>query len=124
MSSNQLFTRGESQIITTVNSHEASAVLQALTHDHDNDDTSKNPSTKSNDDTQILDGTNSSCSRDGDDCLDSSQAEDLISTTRRVYDLTIDPDQEDKATHIKFCSVARPHMRAFHCACKYYFHVQ
>ena len=30
------------------------------------------------------------------------------------YALTVDPDQEDKATQLKLCSFARPHMRAFH----------
>jgi NNP family nitrate/nitrite transporter-like MFS transporter len=28
----------------------------------------------------------------------------------------VDPKQDDKATEIKLCSLARPHMRAFHCA--------
>jgi NNP family nitrate/nitrite transporter-like MFS transporter len=28
----------------------------------------------------------------------------------------VDPDQDDRATEIKLCSFARPHMRAFHCA--------
>jgi NNP family nitrate/nitrite transporter-like MFS transporter len=32
------------------------------------------------------------------------------------YSLHVDPDQDDKATEIKLCSLARPHMRAFHCA--------
>ncbi|CAB9501902.1 affinity nitrate transporter 2 [Seminavis robusta] len=30
------------------------------------------------------------------------------------YHLEVDPDQDDKATEIKLCSFARPHMRAFH----------
>lgn len=32
------------------------------------------------------------------------------------YSLAVDPDQNDKATEFRLCSVARPHMRAFHCA--------
>eukprot|EP00529_Nitzschia_sp_RCC80_P022052 CAMPEP_0113469460 /NCGR_PEP_ID=MMETSP0014_2-20120614/15912_1 /TAXON_ID=2857 /ORGANISM="Nitzschia sp." /LENGTH=489 /DNA_ID=CAMNT_0000361941 /DNA_START=107 /DNA_END=1576 /DNA_ORIENTATION=+ /assembly_acc=CAM_ASM_000159 len=32
------------------------------------------------------------------------------------YALEVDPDQNDKAKEIKLCSLARPHMRAFHCA--------
>lgn len=32
------------------------------------------------------------------------------------YYIDVDPDQDDKATTIKLCSVARPHMRAFHCS--------
>lgn len=34
----------------------------------------------------------------------------------QVYDLPIDPDQNDRAKTIKLCSFARPHMRAFHCS--------
>jgi len=30
------------------------------------------------------------------------------------YWIDVDPDQDDKATTIKLCSIARPHMRAFH----------
>mmetsp|Transcript_19232 Transcript_19232/g.53602 ORF Transcript_19232/g.53602 Transcript_19232/m.53602 type:complete len:480 (+) Transcript_19232:344-1783(+) len=32
------------------------------------------------------------------------------------YSIEVDPDQDDKATRIKLCSFARPHMRAFHCS--------
>ena len=32
------------------------------------------------------------------------------------YHVNVDPDQDDKATEIKLCSFARPHMRAFHCS--------
>jgi NNP family nitrate/nitrite transporter-like MFS transporter len=32
------------------------------------------------------------------------------------YMINTDPDQDDKATEIKLCSFARPHMRAFHCS--------
>lgn len=32
------------------------------------------------------------------------------------YHINVDPDQDDKATEIKLCSFARPHMRAFHCS--------
>jgi len=32
------------------------------------------------------------------------------------YAVEVDPDQDDKATEIKLCSFARPHMRAFHCS--------
>lgn len=32
----------------------------------------------------------------------------------KTYDLKVDYDQDDKATEIKLCSFARPHMRAFH----------
>jgi len=32
------------------------------------------------------------------------------------YALKTDPNQKDKATEIKLCSFARPHMRAFHCS--------
>jgi len=32
------------------------------------------------------------------------------------YAIEVDPDQDDKATTIKLCSLARPHMRAFHCS--------
>jgi NNP family nitrate/nitrite transporter-like MFS transporter len=32
------------------------------------------------------------------------------------YHINTDPDQDDKATEIKLCSFARPHMRAFHCS--------
>jgi NNP family nitrate/nitrite transporter-like MFS transporter len=32
------------------------------------------------------------------------------------YKITVDPYQDDKATEIKLCSFARPHMRAFHMA--------
>jgi len=33
-----------------------------------------------------------------------------------TYAVAVDPEQEDKATEIKLCSFARPHMRAFHCS--------
>jgi len=33
-----------------------------------------------------------------------------------TYALKVDPEQDDKATEIKLCNFARPHMRAFHCA--------
>jgi Na+/melibiose symporter-like transporter len=33
-----------------------------------------------------------------------------------TYSIKTDPDQDDKATEIKLCSFARPHMRAFHCS--------
>jgi NNP family nitrate/nitrite transporter-like MFS transporter len=32
------------------------------------------------------------------------------------YYVNVDPDQDDKATEIRLCSLKRPHMRAFHCA--------
>ena len=32
------------------------------------------------------------------------------------YQINVDPDQDDKASEIKLCSFARPHMRAFHCS--------
>jgi len=32
------------------------------------------------------------------------------------YHISTDPDQDDKASEIKLCSFARPHMRAFHCS--------
>jgi NNP family nitrate/nitrite transporter-like MFS transporter len=32
------------------------------------------------------------------------------------YSIDTDPEQDDKATEIKICSFARPHMRAFHCS--------
>ncbi|EEC50152.1 predicted protein [Phaeodactylum tricornutum CCAP 1055/1] len=32
------------------------------------------------------------------------------------YHIKTDPDQDDKASEIRLCSFARPHMRAFHCA--------
>ena len=32
------------------------------------------------------------------------------------YVLKVDPNQDDKATEIKLCCFARPHMRAFHCS--------
>mmetsp|Transcript_18675 Transcript_18675/g.46354 ORF Transcript_18675/g.46354 Transcript_18675/m.46354 type:complete len:480 (+) Transcript_18675:70-1509(+) len=32
------------------------------------------------------------------------------------YWIEVDPDQDDKAKTIKLCSIARPHMRAFHCS--------
>ena len=34
----------------------------------------------------------------------------------RRYPLPVDPSEQDKATKIRICSVARPHMRAFHLA--------
>lgn len=34
----------------------------------------------------------------------------------KTYALKVDPEQDDKATEIKLCNFARPHMRAFHCA--------
>lgn len=34
----------------------------------------------------------------------------------QTYSINVDSDQDDKATEIKLCSLARPHMRAFHCA--------
>lgn len=34
----------------------------------------------------------------------------------QTYSIKVDPDQDDKATEIKLCSFARPHMRAFHCS--------
>ncbi|KAI2508901.1 hypothetical protein MHU86_5511 [Fragilaria crotonensis] len=34
----------------------------------------------------------------------------------QTYYINVDPDQDDKATELKLCSFARPHMRAFHCA--------
>ena len=30
--------------------------------------------------------------------------------------MKVDPDNDDKATELKLCSFARPHMRAFHCS--------
>jgi NNP family nitrate/nitrite transporter-like MFS transporter len=33
-----------------------------------------------------------------------------------TYDLPVDSNQNNKATRIKLCSFARPHMRAFHCS--------
>lgn len=33
-----------------------------------------------------------------------------------VYPLNVDRDQDDKATELKLCSFAQPHMRAFHFA--------
>mmetsp|Transcript_4337 Transcript_4337/g.7979 ORF Transcript_4337/g.7979 Transcript_4337/m.7979 type:complete len:584 (+) Transcript_4337:510-2261(+) len=32
------------------------------------------------------------------------------------YDVEVDPEQDDKAVEIKLCSLARPHMMAFHCS--------
>ena len=32
------------------------------------------------------------------------------------YQLSVDPDQDDKANEIKLCNFSRPHMRAFHCS--------
>jgi MFS transporter, NNP family, nitrate/nitrite transporter len=32
----------------------------------------------------------------------------------QTYAVNVDPDQDDKASEIKLCSFARPHMRAFH----------
>ena len=32
------------------------------------------------------------------------------------YFLKVDPDQDDRASEIKLCSIKRPHMRAFHFA--------
>mmetsp|Transcript_56850 Transcript_56850/g.68051 ORF Transcript_56850/g.68051 Transcript_56850/m.68051 type:complete len:477 (+) Transcript_56850:50-1480(+) len=34
----------------------------------------------------------------------------------QVYALNVDKNQDDKATEIKLCNFARPHMRAFHCS--------
>jgi NNP family nitrate/nitrite transporter-like MFS transporter len=34
----------------------------------------------------------------------------------RTYAIKVDPDQDDRASEIKLCSFARPHMRAFHCS--------
>jgi NNP family nitrate/nitrite transporter-like MFS transporter len=34
----------------------------------------------------------------------------------KTYSLKVDPSQNDKATEIKLCNFARPHMRAFHCS--------
>lgn len=34
----------------------------------------------------------------------------------QTYHIKVDPEQDDKATEIKLCSFARPHMRAFHCS--------
>lgn len=33
-----------------------------------------------------------------------------------TYDLCVDHQQDDKAEEINICSMARPHMRSFHCA--------
>jgi NNP family nitrate/nitrite transporter-like MFS transporter len=43
---------------------------------------------------------------------------DLLTYRKKYneYKIATDPDQNDKATEIKMCSFARPHMRAFHCA--------
>ena len=38
-----------------------------------------------------------------------------------TYALKVDPEHNDKATEIKICKFARPHMRAFHCAWFSYF---
>ena len=41
----------------------------------------------------------------------------LLLFDRKKYDtyyINVDPDQDDRATEIKLCSFARPHMRAFH----------
>jgi len=48
-------------------------------------------------------------------------AELSVPTTPEVkkyssYSINVDPEQDDKATEIKLCSFARPHMRAFHCS--------
>eukprot|EP00980_Cylindrotheca_fusiformis_P028862 scaffold22661_cov200-Cylindrotheca_fusiformis.AAC.1 len=32
------------------------------------------------------------------------------------YVLTVDPNQDNRATEIKLCTFDRPHMRAFHCS--------
>lgn len=34
----------------------------------------------------------------------------------KTYSIKVDPDQNDKASEIKLCNFARPHMRAFHCS--------
>ena len=34
----------------------------------------------------------------------------------QIYDLEVDPLQDDKAKEILICTFARPHMRAFHCS--------
>mmetsp|Transcript_15033 Transcript_15033/g.28296 ORF Transcript_15033/g.28296 Transcript_15033/m.28296 type:complete len:487 (-) Transcript_15033:1067-2527(-) len=34
----------------------------------------------------------------------------------KTYSLKVDPSQNDKATEIRLCNFARPHMRAFHCS--------
>ena len=78
---------------------------------------------QSMDDTQILDGnsTGSSDNNSTSSSLGSAQVDDLLGTAQRVYDLDVDPNQDDRATHIKIRSFARPHMRAFHCAWWGYF---
>jgi NNP family nitrate/nitrite transporter-like MFS transporter len=47
----------------------------------------------------------------------SSPNEDALAEERMYeYSLKVDPDQDDRASEIKLCSFARPHMRAFHCS--------
>lgn len=48
----------------------------------------------------------------------SASPEEDINKEERIYEysLRVDPDQDDRASEIKLCSFARPHMRAFHCS--------
>ena len=47
-----------------------------------------------------------------------TQTKKLINTNSylRCLAIPVDPDQDDKATTLRLCSFARPHMRAFHCS--------
>lgn len=136
MAFQRLFSRGASAISG------ASPAAVGASHDSAFPQSPSSPNARSKksregslDETQILDGNSSAdeygCDGSGSggsdnnsqssQCLGSGQVDDLIGNTKRVYDLTTDPDQNDKATHIKLCSFARPHMRAFHCAWWGYF---
>ena len=42
-------------------------------------------------------------------------------TSGRTYNVTVDPEEDNKATEFKFGTFARPHMRAFYCAGWSYF---
>jgi NNP family nitrate/nitrite transporter-like MFS transporter len=47
---------------------------------------------------------------------DVAKGDDYELKAYKTYALKVDPNQNDKASEIKLCSFARPHMRAFHCS--------
>jgi NNP family nitrate/nitrite transporter-like MFS transporter len=44
------------------------------------------------------------------------QGKDYEFKKYKTYSVAVDPNQGDKASEIKLCNFARPHMRAFHCS--------
>jgi MFS transporter, NNP family, nitrate/nitrite transporter len=54
------------------------------------------------------------CLSDLVQCLTFTQPRTSHRKKYQTYQIKVDPDQDDRATEIKLCSFARPHMRSFH----------